>query len=503
MTMRMSIPIEDRAPAPSLADRALAWWRLFLIEFRRSPAIIAALAIAAVTAWLMWDHLPAGVVRWLEVSSSASDALIPASALAAGIAAFVTGRDERLHLEDQLIQTSLSSVRRDVVAMLATMVWCLAGYLTVVVGFFVYAAMHATWAGPTWSFVTLSAAAIVLGVSIGWLVGIVFRNRLSPLVAVVITVGLHAAYSLTGDLRRTDYVVENGMTNFRISESSIRFLLPFELLDFYVLRSVMLTGFVWVLGLSGILAAIAWWIRHRTIASLIVLSVSAMTSGISAAELLGNNPYMSAHRTGVMYVDPVCEQRLDGRISICLHPQDESLLDDTADAVETLLAPIVGITGVPAIYENQPAEAVLSDPNRLQIHVYDQTGIPNYIYSTLLRELLHDFSAPLGHETGSAQWVIGAWLIEEAGLSQSDSNGTLLLRPAPPTARVDAARANGVTDYMALQQYADVQVGPEYVNSLHAAVDRFAALSPEQQRAWLEANWDDLRAGNLTLEDLP
>ena len=88
-------------------------------------------------------------------------------------------------------------------------------------------------------------------------------------------------------------------------------------------------------------------------------------------------------------------------------------------------------------------------------------------------------------------------------MSQTDANGALLLRPAPMTARVDAARADGVTDYMAFQQYADVQVGPEYVNSLHAAVDRFAAISPEEQRAWLEANWDALRAGELTLEDLP
>jgi hypothetical protein len=36
-----------------------------------------------------------------------------------------------------------------------------------------------------------------------------------------------------------------------------------------------------------------------------------------------------------------------------------------------------------------------------------------------------------------------------------------------------------------------------------AAADRFGALPPEEQRAWLEANFAALRAGELTLEDLP
>ena len=35
------------------------------------------------------------------------------------------------------------------------------------------------------------------------------------------------------------------------------------------------------------------------------------------------------------------------------------------------------------------------------------------------------------------------------------------------------------------------------------AADRFGALSPEEQRAWLEANFAALRAGELTLEEMP
>lgn len=37
---------------------------------------------------------------------------------------------------------------------------------------------------------------------------------------------------------------------------------------------------------------------------------------------------------------------------------------------------------------------------------------------------------------------------------------------------------------------------------LTKAIQCFAALSPTEQRAWLEANWEALRSGELTLEDL-
>lgn len=39
--------------------------------------------------------------------------------------------------------------------------------------------------------------------------------------------------------------------------------------------------------------------------------------------------------------------------------------------------------------------------------------------------------------------------------------------------------------------------------AISAAADRFAALPTEAQRAWLELNWDALRAGELTLDQMP
>ncbi len=242
MTMRMSIPVKERTPALSFADRAVASWRLFIIEMHRSPAVLAALAIAGITAWLIRDQLPVGVVRWREINDFASDAMMPASAIAAGIGAFLARRDERRRLDDQLVQTSIGSPGRDVVGIIAAIAWCLCGYLAVVAGFFLYAALNATWGGPEWTLVALTAVSIVLGVSLGWLVGVVFRSRFSPLVALAVTLGLISMYQLTVDLRRSEMNKSDGETTFTHQESSIKFLSPFELLDFHDLRSIMVPG---------------------------------------------------------------------------------------------------------------------------------------------------------------------------------------------------------------------------------------------------------------------
>src|SRR5690606_2634629 len=53
---------EDRFPALSPRAKVVQSLRVLELEIRRSPAVIAALVIAIVTAWVMWEALPKGVV---------------------------------------------------------------------------------------------------------------------------------------------------------------------------------------------------------------------------------------------------------------------------------------------------------------------------------------------------------------------------------------------------------------------------------------------------------
>ena len=61
-----------------------------------------------------------------------------------------------------------------------------------------------------------------------------------------------------------------------------------------------------------------------------------------------------------------------------------------------------------------------------------------------------------------------------------------------------------INDYgMMMGMSVDPDAEAYFAREIPAATDRFAALAPEAQRAWLESNWDALRTGDLILEDLP
>jgi hypothetical protein len=94
---------------------------------------------------------------------------------------------------------------------------------------------------------------------------------------------------------------------------------------------------------------------------------------------------------------------------------------------------------------------------------------------------------PLGPAT-DAQVALALWLVRQAG-------------DLPTGARLSM-------DDLTVEKWLMSQTGiPSDAQGseqrIAAAAERFAALTPAKQRAWLEENYSALRAGELTLEDLP
>jgi hypothetical protein len=98
-----------------------------------------------------------------------------------------------------------------------------------------------------------------------------------------------------------------------------------------------------------------------------------------------------------------------------------------------------------------------------------------------------------------AQSALAIWLMRQAGwdLQLADVNfggvTQAVLLPSP-----DELSPNEPTS----REEADAQLEAAVAEVVHAA-DRFGALTPEELHAWLEANFAALRAGTLSLEDLP
>jgi hypothetical protein len=197
----------------------------------------------------------------------------------------------------------------------------------------------------------------------------------------------------------------------------------------------------------------------------------------------------------------VCTQR---SIEICVHPAYASVLDDTADMVDAVVQPLVGLPGFPVRAEqvrpDREGEVVVG-PHELGAVPPDLLGIvpadpdtndvveASFVAVAAVAGQTDWFLSPLT----PAQSAIGVWLMDRLGMDWSTAEGFLMPAFGDAVPIKDAVNSGFLAPEDADGLLADV----------HLAAERFGALSPEEQRAWLETNFAALRAGELELEDLP
>jgi len=509
MTMRMSIQTDQTRPSrfasPGVGAHLLGWLRLFRIELRRSPVILAAVVIALLTWWQMRAGLRVGVVRWRDISYVAGNPIIEVSAIAAAMAAFVAGREYRRRTVEQVSVSSFGRIGRDLAVALPVLLWCVAGYMVVVAGFFLYAAMHATWGGPEWAYAQIALAATVAGVAFGWLVGTVARHRLVPLLVMGFVAAAHVSYPVTQQFRVVERVQPDGNVNFMNTESWWRLLVPWEMLDFVTVSGIIALGTLWLVALAALFWCAAWWWSYRSALALACGALAAMVAGVAGAGL-GTNDARDRQFHTPAYVQPVCETRLEGQIAVCLHPQDAALLDESAGTIAGLMEPIAGISGVPARFEGQQGERIGED--HVLFSLYDATTVSQpYFQESIIREVVRPPSVRSNFGMDAPQYVVTAWLLEEAGIPVREDPERYLFAPLSLVLRAEPAQAAGISDWDELDRRYGVDLSRDELDAfeaeVHGALERFHALPDDERRAWLTENWAALTSGELALEDLP
>jgi hypothetical protein len=118
------------------------------------------------------------------------------------------------------------------------------------------------------------------------------------------------------------------------------------------------------------------------------------------------------------------------------------------------------------------------------------------LVQTLVIDLVWDASVP-GRASvglGEAQAAVAIWLMDRAGFGERFGEGPL----GDLVAAADSPLAfgNNIPE-------SSVARSPDRQAAIDVAAARFAALDAAAQQAWLAANWQALRAGSLTLDDLP
>lgn len=456
---------------PSTGDRARAALRKLEIDLRRSFGLWVVLVTTALALWVVSRFAVTEVVLWPDWSANAARAFIVVGSVFAAWSARLTSRDGAPNRVDLLASTATSRVLRELGHAALGAMLALASYGIVAACVLGYAARHATWGGPDVWVVLFGGAASAFFALIGWMMGLLAPGRLTPVVAGAGTF-LYTVVSYTWGL----------------TASGLDAIQPWRYIEgrwevgnrmFYEASSYQgmphpAGGVLIALGAGAVLLAGYLWVREARRGVVIALAAGALllvpgwavansTDAMprEAPELLANPPMSCGGEV----------------IEVCLHRAYEVQLDDAVAFTEAYYAPLVGVAAIPEVVTQRPYREGAAPAGILPLNAaWSSTPIEQVLARPLGHYLMGGDFEPLN----ASQNAMLTWLAGQAGVDWFIG----------PVAELDPVEATSV-EWAAYQSEVD------------AAAERFAALSPGEQRAWLEANWDALRAGELTLGDLP
>lgn len=437
---------------------------LLRLEARRNVGMLAFLPLAGLTLWVANSGLPELVWLWNETSYALQASVIILAPIAAGIAAWSAGRDKRRKMDDLLATMPTSRPLQSLVSCFGTLSWTAAAYLAAVALLSGLTAWYATWGAPAPEPILIGLLVTMLSGAIGFASGSWMPSRFT---APIVSVALFVGQVFVADWRN----------------EKVQIFSPSRLGDqtdvFYELHPTLTLQYAtWALGLTSVALVLIVLRSHRTPSLWLSLVLAgAVTIGGASALLAGAETAPS--RITAPY-EPVCDE---AGFTVCVHPAYEPLLLETTRMIRSIVAPVAGLPGVPARAEqrsmnDQRYRDPDADPEELTFELvntaYHQPG-----FHVLARDAAWRLvGSPDDQMEARAQSVVADWLMYQAGVALREETGSgnfLVWGWTHPVEGSDEQRV----------------------------LERFIALPPDERRAWLEENWVDLRAGKLTLEDLP
>jgi hypothetical protein len=504
-------------PVPARPGRWPAAGRLLRLELRNN-AMLWMLPVAAALFWLTtYRKAMAMPPLWnLRAPSLQVGALLAFVSPVAGAAAWTGSREGRRHTTDLVAIAARPRWARLLAAWAATTCWAMVGYLGCVAVLYGVTARQATWGGPLWWPAAVAAASLAALSALGFAAGTLVPSRFTvPLAAV-------AAFFALG---LSTQLIHGSQSYWQISpvvtgpwdigpNAGVATFYPY-LPDLPIAQVMFAAGLtVAVLGALALPAGPGGrWLRRPaaavTAAGLLAAGTAVALAGTGRLDAHGMIAIPALHDAAsdrpVSYT-PVCSRT---RIPVCLNPAYAGYLSATAAALAPVLTEIAGLPGAPArisqaaaTFGQGPGNSVrvgLAGPStvgrppvfRLLLldQLPDQLPGPAMIASALAAALRSSAGPAIvagvtggGHGASPAQQAITAALMMAAG------------RPAqgPPPGIAPPGNRPGMPP---------VVLAPG--SPAYAAARRFAALPAPARHTWLVQHLAALRAGRITLAQLP
>ncbi len=455
--------------------------RMVRIEARRNVVVLL-LPILAAIAWLQARNgLQTPVVVWPQVTVQARDWIVYLGPFVAAAAAWMGARERRHGMEDLLATTPCPVWQRRAATWTATTLWGLLAYGAVAVGILAYGATRATWGAPlAWPFcwpLLIGLLALPAHAAVGFALGRYAPSRYTPLVAIALLLVQAYVGRAIGEGARVPAWVPYWAA----------YLSPAVYVDqsvwFGVTPNLCGPQALYLLGLTGLaLSSLAGGDERRPVrwgaplAGAALLVAGVILIGRTVPSVKAGSPVMKSaiEARGVQLIPyaPVCG---GAPVVVCAHPAYSARLHAAAALVNSAVAPMYGLPGVPtrAVQRSSghdaPAGALVFYPIT---GATGDEGAAAVVTAQLAWGRAARYDVTIDgqssvHITGDgARTMLWLWLMRQAGYRV----------PRP------------------VQGFGDAVV---------AAEQRFAALPTAIRRAWLRAHYAALREGRVPLRGIP
>jgi hypothetical protein len=426
----------------------------------------------------------------------------------AGVAAWTGSRDGRRGLTDLVTTASRPRWTAQLATWGATAIWAVAAYLAFVGVMFAWYARQGVGGAPPWWWVADGATAVLALSAAGFVIGTYWPSRFAAAAAAfggILAMFLAAQIGLKQSGGWALILPTNYNNNYAGNPQADAGIFYPWLPDLPLARIMFLAGIaVALVGLTGLPARAGgrWLRRAAAIGSLCGVALTGaavqLAGGAQAANegIIISALHDSANDQPIAYA-PVCGRAAG--VPVCLNPAYGRWRPDVTTALTPVFAEVAGLPGAPA-RADQVAATYVSNPSGPPL-ILSLGGRPP-VLSMALGQL--NMPGPCGFcGTVSAQEVtvqlrflftrafVGAGLGPGSEVQQAVQAALLLDAGVPLSAQATATQNIPGSSQAA---------APE---SVDAAAQRFAAQPAAVRDAWLAAHLTAVRAGGLTLGQLP
>lgn len=445
---------------------------------------------------------------------------------AAAFCAWAGSREGRRNVGDLLATTARPAWMRQLCSLAGTLAWVLGTFLAGTVALYVTTATVTTWGGPPiWPVVT-GVVALTAVCALAFTLGALFPGRFTaPVVAVGMTVVTLVAFRQAVNASGGPVGILSPDGSVPPNDAGVFYPVP---PDVSIVRVMFFAGAALaaagLLGLSPRTGGVGWrgaldtasggGARLRTLATAVLAAGAALAvagfglAGTARGSVAGSTEIPVLHDSASGKPIPYTPACGGSSFRVCLHPAYRNYLSQAATSFAAVMPEVAGLPGAPVRAAEVPDQALPASVLQANGDGVVTGTPPVYRFTMDNAVTLVPDSAQL--QDGFQQDIVHAVIVGPAGQIVTMKDGSQAFQPDTGTPAQQAV-VNGLLKAIGSQPYATGGTGngPGAGNSqrqhaqIAAAAARFAALPAATRHAWLAANLAALKAGHITLAQIP